>query len=269
MRFPYTFTDQMGLTVTLPQLPQRIVSLVPSQTELLFDLGLEDRLVGLTKFCIHPSDKVKQKTIIGGTKNFKLEVIDELQPDLIIGNKEENYEEGIAGLQDKYPVWMSDIYTLEDSLEMISQVGELTGTEARAEKIRQGIAAGFNNLQPVHPAIPTAYFIWRNPYMAVGSNNFIDHLLQRCGFSNIFADQPRYPEVSPEQLQAAAPKLILLSSEPYPFQEKHFGEFQEMCPEAVIKVVDGEMFSWYGSRLLQAPAYLHGIIEEVEQGIGH
>lgn len=269
MRFPYTFTDQMGRQVTLPQLPQRIVSLVPSQTELLFDLGLDERIVGLTKFCIHPKEKVKQKTMIGGTKNFKLEVIDALRPDLIIGNKEENYEEGIASLQEKYPVWMSDIYTLEDSLGMISQIGQITGTEEKAEEIVQGIAAGFDNLQPVHPAIPTAYFIWRKPYMAVGSDNFIDYLLQRCGFRNVFADQPRYPEVSPEQLQAANPKLILLSSEPYPFQGKHFAEFQEMCPEAEIKVVDGEMFSWYGSSLLKAPAYLQEVVKEVKQGIAH
>ena len=263
MHFPYTFTDQMGHSVTLPQLPQRIVSLVPSQTELLFDLGLEDRLVGITKFCIHPQEKVKQKTVIGGTKNFKLDVIDELKPDLIIGNKEENYQEGIAALQQKYPVWMSDIYTLEDALQMMTQVGELTGTEAKAREMAQGIATGFENLQPLRPAIPTAYFIWRKPYMAVGSNNFIDHLLQRCGFANVFAGQERYPEVSPEQLQAAAPKLILLSSEPYPFQEKHFAEFQEMCPEATISIVDGEMFSWYGSRLLKAPAYLQVLLAQV------
>ncbi|WP_299987074.1 ABC transporter substrate-binding protein [uncultured Pontibacter sp.] len=264
MRFPYTFTDQMGHQITLPHLPQHIVSLVPSQTELLFDLGLEDRIVGLTKFCIHPKDKVKQKSIIGGTKNFKLEVIDELKPDLIIGNKEENYEKGIAALQEKYPVWMSDIYTLEDSLEMISQIGKLTGTEVKAQKLVQGIALGFEKLRPAQPAIPTAYFIWRKPYMAVGSDNFIDHMLQRYGLSNIFADQPRYPEISPEQLQAANPQLILLSSEPYPFQEKHFAEFRELCPQAKIKVVDGEIFSWYGSRLLKAPEYLQGVIAEVK-----
>ncbi|MBF8964032.1 ABC transporter substrate-binding protein [Pontibacter sp. FD36] len=254
----------MDHTVTLPHLPQRIISLVPSQTELLFDLGLEDRIVGLTKFCIHPKDKVKQKTIIGGTKNFKLEVIDELQPDLIIGNKEENYEEGIAALQEKYPVWMSDIYTLEDALEMIIQIGKLTGTEVKAQELVKGIALGFEKLIPAQPAISTAYFIWRKPYMAVGSDNFIDHMLQRCGFSNIFADQPRYPEISPEQLQTANPQLILLSSEPYPFQEKHFAEFRELCPQAKIKVVDGEMFSWYGSRLLKAPEYLQGVIAEVK-----
>ncbi|MHC2991272.1 iron ABC transporter [Pontibacter sp. HJ8] len=263
MSFPHTFTDQIGHRIVLPQLPQRIVSLVPSQTELLFDLGLGDRIVGLTKFCIHPKEQVKQKTIRGGTKNFRFEVIDGLQPDLIIGNKEENYKEGIELLQQRYKVWMSDIYTLEDALAMMQQVGQLTGTEAKAKQLIQGIASGFGALQPVQPGIPTAYFIWRKPYMAAGNHNIIDHMLQRCGFVNAFADLARYPEVSPAQLQQAAPQLILLSSEPYPFQEKHLAEFQKLCPQAVVKVVDGEMFSWYGSRLLHAPAYLQQIVEEV------
>ncbi|WP_026236527.1 helical backbone metal receptor [Pontibacter roseus] len=265
MRFPYTFTDQMGHQITLPHLPRRIVSLVPSQTELLFELGLGERVVGLTKFCIHPQQQVKLKEVVGGTKNFKLDVIDQLLPDLIIGNKEENYQEGIARLQEKYPVWMSDIYTLEDALGMILQIGQLTDTEQRAQELAQGIAAGFEKLQPLQTAIPTAYFIWRKPYMAVGSHNIIDHMLQRCGFANVFADTARYPEVAPEQLQQITPQLILLSSEPYPFQEKHFVEFQALCPQAIIKVVDGEMFSWYGSRLLLAPAYLQQLVNEVRQ----
>ncbi len=255
----------MGHQIMLQQSPQRIVSLVPSQTELLFDLGLGDRVVGLTKFCIHPKEQVKQKTIIGGTKNFKFEVIDQLQPDLIIGNKEENYKEGIEQLQAKYRVWMSDIYTLEDALEMMQQVGLLTGTEAKAVALVQSIKSGFEQLQPVQPSIATAYFIWRKPYMAVGSHNIIDHMLQRCGFANVFAHTARYPEVSPEQLQHANPQLILLSSEPYPFKKKNIAEFRELCPQASIKVVDGEMFSWYGSRLLQAPKYLEQLIEEVKQ----
>jgi ABC-type Fe3+-hydroxamate transport system substrate-binding protein len=258
-----TFTDQMGHQVTLSQLPQRIVSLVPSQSELLFDLGLADRVVGVTKFCIHPKEQVKQKVKVGGTKNFNFDKIDELQPDLIIGNKEENYKEGIEQLQQKYNVWMSDIYTLADALQMLQQVGQLTGTETRAAELEQSISYGFEQLQPIQPSIKTAYFIWRKPYMAVGSRNIIDHILRRCGFVNAFADLERYPEISPEQLQQADPQLILLSSEPYPFKEKHIAEFRELCPRASIKVVDGEMFSWYGSRLLKAPAYLQQVIEEV------
>lgn len=259
-----TYTDQMGHQLSLPQLPQRIVSLVPSQTELLFDLGLGDRVVGLTKFCIHPQTQVKGKTIIGGTKNFHFDKIDALQPDLIIGNKEENYKEGIEQLQQKYKVWMSDIYTLEDALHMIRQIGEITGSQPQAEKLSASIAAGFAQLQPAQPSIKTAYFIWRKPYMAVGSHNIIDHMLQRCGFSNVFSERSRYPEISTEQLQQADPQLILLSSEPYPFKEKHIVEFQELCPQASIKVVDGEMFSWYGSRLEKAPAYFRQVIDEVK-----
>ncbi|MER2996383.1 ABC transporter substrate-binding protein [Pontibacter populi] len=254
----------MGRQVTLPTLPQRIVSLVPSQTELLFDLGLGDRIVGVTKFCIHPKAQVKTKTIVGGTKNFKFDVIDQLQPDLIIGNKEENYKEGIEQLQSKYPVWMSDIYTFEDSLEMMLQLGNLTGTETKATELAQTIASGFEKLQPGTPTIKTAYFIWRGPYMAVGGNNFINHILQRCGFENVFSELERYPEITSDQLQQARPQLILLSSEPYPFKEKHIAEFQAICPQAKIKVVDGEMFSWYGSRLAMAPAYLQRVIDEVK-----
>ncbi|MBC5993553.1 ABC transporter substrate-binding protein [Pontibacter sp. SD6] len=255
----------MGHSLVLEQLPQRILSLVPSQTELLFDLGLGDRIVGVTKFCIHPKEQVKQKPKIGGTKNFKFDVIDQLQPDLIIGNKEENYQEGIEQLQQKYNVWMSDIYTLDDALEMLRQVGQLTGTEAKAAELEQSIKAGFEQLKPLQPSIKTAYFIWRKPYMAVGTNNIIDHMLQRCGLDNVFGHLSRYPEITAEQLQQANPQLILLSSEPYPFKEKHIQEFQEICPQASIKVVDGEMFSWYGSRLLQAPAYLQQVIDEVRQ----
>lgn len=257
----------MGRHITLPQLPQRIVSLVPSQTELLFDLGLGDRIVGLTKFCIHPKEQVKQKTIIGGTKNFHFDRIDALQPDLIIGNKEENYKEGVEQLQAKHPVWMSDIYTLEDALQMQRQLGELTGTVARAIELEQSITAEFEQLRPLQPNIKTAYFIWRKPYMAVGSHNIIDHMLGRCGFDNAFSDLARYPEISPAQLQQANPQLILLSSEPYPFKDKHIAEFQELCPQASIKVVDGEMFSWYGSRLLQAPKYLQQVIGEVQRQV--
>ncbi|GAB3197774.1 helical backbone metal receptor [Pontibacter aydingkolensis] len=253
----------MGNSILLEQVPQRIVSLVPSQTELLFDLGLGDHIVGVTKFCIHPKEHVKQKSKVGGTKNFNFDVIDQLQPYLIIGNKEENYKEGIEQLQQKYKVWMSDIYTLDDALEMMLQVGQVTGSEIRAHELTQSINAGFEQLRPLEPRIKAAYFIWRKPYMAVGSNNFIDHVLQRCGFDNVFNKMARYPEITAEQLQQANPQLILLSSEPYPFKEKHIQEFQEICPQASIKIVDGEMFSWYGSRLLKAPAYLQQVIEEV------
>lgn len=259
-----TFTDQLQNAIFLAEKPKRIISLVPSQTELLFDLGLENEIVGITKFCIHPSEKVKTKTKIGGTKNFNFEVIDELHPDLIIGNKEENYQEGIEKLTKKYPVWMSDIFTLEDSLEMIRKVGEITGKTENAIEIAKKIETGFAALPKPETKLRAAYFIWKNPYMAAGSNTFINNMLGRCGFRNVFENAERYPEISMELLQKSKPEVILLSSEPYPFQEKHFQEFQEICPNAKIMIVDGEMFSWYGSRLLKAPKYFQQLITDMK-----
>lgn len=239
--------------------PQRIISLVPSQTELLFDLGLAGRVVGITKFCIHPAPFCKHTPKVGGTKHFHFDTIDRLQPDLIIGNKEENYKEGIERLQQKYPVWMSDIYTLEDALHMILEVGHLTGTPAKASEIAEHIKNGFTELQALSGK-KVAYLIWRNPYMVAGSHTFIHDMLSRCGFENVFAGNARYPEITPEQLSAAKPDYIFLSSEPFPFSEKHLTEFRQICPEATIKIVDGEMFSWYGSRLLLSVPYFRQLL---------
>jgi ABC-type Fe3+-hydroxamate transport system substrate-binding protein len=247
-------TDQMGHQLEMPSPPQRIISLVPSQTELLFDLGLEERIVGLTKFCIHPREKVKGKTIIGGTKNFHLEVIRQLQPDLVIGNKEENYLEGIRELQQHYPVWMTDMKNLEEALAMISGIGMVTATSDKAACLIHAIRREFAALPPADP-IPAAYFIWKKPYMTVGQETFIQDMLRQAGFANVFHSRSRYPEVTKEEIRRAQPAVILLSSEPYPFGEKHLAEFKEICPQAQVKLVDGEMFSWYGSRLRLAPAY--------------
>lgn len=253
-----TFTDQMGRSVGLEKKPQRIISIVPSQTELLFDLGLRDEVAGITKFCIHPEEWFRAKRRVGGTKNLDLEKIKALQPDLIIGNKEENEREQVEELMQHYPVWMSDITTLDDSLEMIRSVGEITGTTEKAHALIHQITTDFAALQSAIPnpqsAIRTAYFIWKNPYMAAGQSTFIDHMLQRCGLANAFA-LTRYPAVTPAEIAEANPDLILLSSEPYPFKDKHIEEFRSICPNAKIMVVDGEMFSWYGSRLQHAPAY--------------
>lgn len=256
------YTDQMQRLVEVPEKPRRIVSLVPSQTELLYSLGLEEEVVGLTKFCVHPAHWRKRKQVIGGTKQFHLDKIKTLQPDLIIGNKEENYQEGIEALAKEFPVWMSDIFTLEDALQMMRQVGEITNRKEEAVTLASRIADGFRRLAPM-PAVGVLYFIWRKPYMAVGGNTFIDEMLHRCGFTNLLAAQARYPELSEEAIRELNPRLILLSSEPYPFKEKHIAEFRALCPEAQVLVVDGEMFSWYGSRLLQAVPYLQGLQQEV------
>jgi ABC-type Fe3+-hydroxamate transport system substrate-binding protein len=255
---PLTLTDQMGRRVAVPFPPRRIVSLVPSQTELLFDLGLGDKVVGVTKFCIHPTEARSKATVIGGTKNFDFEKIAGLKPDIIIANKEENYQAGIEQLAATYPVWLSDISNLPEALDMIRRLGFLAGAKEQADAMASTIEASFvlpADSATVVPLVSAAYLIWRKPYMVAATGTFIDDMLRRAGFANAFAGQARYPEITAEQLAAAAPQRILLSSEPYPFGEKHVAEFQAICPAATIEVVDGELFSWYGSRLQQAAAY--------------
>ena len=250
--------DQMGVHIELKSAPQRIVSLVPSQTELLYDLGLEDRVVGITKFCVHPDHWRKTKKIIGGTKKFDIDTIRSLQPDLILGNKEENYQEGIAELKKEFPVWMSDIAGLEQALEMIAEVSNLTDTIAKGTEIVAAIRSEFNKLEPL-PKLATLYLMWRDPLMGAASGTFIDSMLRMTGLVNVLSKHYRYPELSAETVRNLNPSLILLSSEPFPFSEKHVPEIKDILPLAEIRFVDGEMFSWYGSRLLLAPAYFNSI----------
>jgi len=249
--------DQLGRLVEFNFPPQRIISLVPSQTELLFDLGLADRVVGLTKFCVHPNEWFTSKTKVGGTKKFRFDIIDSLQPDLIIGNKEENYEEGITRLTSKYPVWMSDIISWENALLMIREVGSLVDENAKVELLLEEIQNKFKKIKPL-PAKRVLYFIWRKPWMAAGKNTFIDAMLLKIGLVNCIETE-RYPELSLENIKKLSPDIILLSSEPFPFQQKNIKELQPFLPTAKIILVDGEMFSWYGSRLIKAADYFSTI----------
>lgn len=253
-----SFTDQMGTSVALDFPPQRIISLVPSQTELLADLGLGDRVVGITKFCIHPASWLATKTVVGGTKQFNLEAIDSLQPDLVLGNKEENYREGIEILRQRYPVWVSDVADLAGALSMIRAIGELTGADIAADRMAGDIGKAFSQLRP-HAPRSVLYLIWRKPWMAAGRGTFIHNLLEQAGFKNV-VETSRYPALLPEEICDLSPDLIFLSSEPFPFQQKHSGELKALCPGAQTLLVDGEMFSWFGSRLLQAPAYFNSIL---------
>ncbi|MDB5091017.1 MAG: cobalamin-binding protein [Mucilaginibacter sp.] len=256
------FYDQLNREVNLPSVPERIISVVPSQTELLFYLGLNDEVIGITKFCIHPTDKFKSTIKIGGTKQLDVAKIKALQPDLIIANKEENERSQLEELMKYFPVWISDISDLDGALEMIAGVGALVGKHKEALALNNNISLKFKELKLVQLNLRVAYFIWRKPYMVAGKNTFIDDMLQKCGLVNAF-EMERYPEIDASLLRETNPGVILLSSEPYPFKEKHITELKAIVPNAVIKLVDGEMFSWYGSRLLDAPAYFNTLISEL------
>jgi ABC-type Fe3+-hydroxamate transport system substrate-binding protein len=250
--------DQTGREVEIPDFPQRIISLVPSQTELLFDLGLGDRVVGITKFCVHPNEWFKTKTRVGGTKIIRHGVIDALQPDLIIGNKEENTEDDIARLSKNYPVWVSDVRTLDSAMEMIFAIGQLTQTGPLAAGINTEIRDRFTQLLPAK-TYRTLYLIWRKPFMAVGKNTFVDDMLMRCGLINCLETE-RYPELQPNDIRDLNPEVVLLSSEPYPYKEQHIAEIKRLLPEANVQLVDGEPFSWYGSRVLNSVSYFNKLL---------
>lgn len=259
-----TLTDQLGREITLSNQPKRIVSLVPSQTELLYYLGLDSAICGITKFCIHPTQKTLNTVKIGGTKQLNIPLIKSLGPDLIIANKEENDRLQLEELMSGYPTYVSDPYNLTTALQMINDVGVLTGREGPARQLYDAIMTAFNKLYLPPQSLCVAYFIWRKPYMVAGKLTFIDDMLQQCGFTNVF-EQARYPQISVNDLVAANPDVVLLSSEPYPFKQKHVNELQTLLPNAIIKLVDGEMFSWYGSRMLYAPGYFMELINSIKQ----
>lgn len=249
--------DQMKREVNLPAFPLRIVSIVPSQTELLYYLGLEDQVVGITKFCIHPEKWFRSKERIGGTKSLDIDKIKALKPDLIIGNKEENEQQDIEALQELAPIWMSDIFDLEDALEMIFSLGKLTNKSIEAKALINQILYNFESIVTKNKSV--LYFIWEEPMMLAGKNTFIDAMLQKCGLTNL-AGEDRYPTAAGNE----NPDLVFLSSEPYPFAEKHVASFQAKYPNAQIVLVDGEFFSWYGSRLKNAPAYFNQLLAQLK-----
>lgn len=257
------FTDQMGRTVRIDFPPKRIVSLVPSQTELLFSLGLDAEVVGITKFCVHPKDWFRSKQRIGGTKQVKIELIRALNPDLIIGNKEENTQDDIEQLSREFPVWMSDIVTMRDALEMIEQIGLLTNRSRKAGEITSAVSHAFDQLSRQTSGTEgkkVAYLIWKNPYMLAGKNTFVDAMLHTLGLQNI-TSETRYPVWDP--ISGEAPDLVFLSSEPYPFRTDDCQYFQTVFPGAHVVIVDGEYFSWYGSRLMDAPAYFEQLLRSI------
>lgn len=246
--------------------PQRIVSLVPSLTELLYYLNVQDATIGITKFCVHPKQWQRTKIIIGGTKNIQLDKIKSINPDLIISNKEENVKEQIENLANHYPVWVTDVNNLDTALQMINDIGQLTNSAATANVLSNHIQNSFAKLFKTHLKLNTAYVIWRKPYMTVGGDTFIHAMLADCGLRNIFENEKRYPITSVDELKKRQCQLLLLSSEPYPFKQQHLNELQAELPDTIILLVNGEMFSWYGIRLLFAVDYFKELINKINAG---
>ena len=241
----------------------RIVSLVPSLTEYLWALGLEKEVVGITKFCIHPKAWWQHKTRVGGTKKVNFETIATLQPTLIIANKEENTKEDIELLVSKYEVLLTDIQTLDDAFFYLLEIGERVNRVEAARSLVDQIKKDFQALGPIGKGASFLYFIWKDPYFVVGPQTYIHALLSYFGLEN-FCSIERYPELqevlSKKEELLDHPDIIFLSSEPFPFNEAHIASFQKQFPNSKVRLIDGEMCSWYGSRMLEVPKYIEQVL---------
>jgi ABC-type Fe3+-hydroxamate transport system substrate-binding protein len=245
-----SFIDQLNRSVSLSETPLRIVSLVPSQTELLFSLGLDEEVVGITKFCVHPNNWYRSKPRIGGTKTVHIEKVRALSPTLIIANKEENTKADIEALEKIAPVWISDVCNIADSLDMIQRIGALVNRSPKAAEIITKLRTGFEQINHIIKGKTVLYLIWKNPIMVAASGTYINAMLEHLGFVNLASEQTRYPELTLDDLKKLKPDFLVLSSEPYPFKVRDISLYKVALPTTAIKLVDGELYSWYGSRLL-------------------
>lgn len=246
--------DALGREVPVDPHPDRVVSLCPSQTELLFELGVGDRVVGVTKFCVHPRAQVQTRARVGGTKNVDIERVRALRPDLVLAEKEENTRDTVLTLEREFPVFVTDVVDVDSALAMIATVAELFGVDERAATLETSIRVSLGELD-VTKRWRVLYLIWREPWMAAGRGTYIDSVLAACGFDNAIGD-PRYPELTLSAMRDLEPDFVFLSSEPFPFRARHRQELAEAMPTPGIVHVDGEVFSWYGSRMTQIAPYV-------------
>lgn len=254
--------DKLGRPLEIPVEPQRVISLCPSQTETLLCLGLGERLVGRTRYCIHPADQVSKIPVVGGTKKIDAALVAELQPDLIIAEKEENTQSDVEKLSEIAPVYVTNIESYRDALESIIELGDIVGCLTTAYQWKEKIAQAFARLSPIPTPKSVLYLIWRKPYMAAGKSTFIDSILSYLGLQNIAHSlEGRYPTLDkPENL---FPEFVFLSTEPYPFTEKHIPELQAIWPEAAYFIVRGDYFSWYGVRMVEAASYFQRLLRDL------
>ena len=254
--------DDLLREVRISQPARRIVCLVPSITETLFALGAGERLVGITDYCIHPENQVRSKAKVGGTKNFLVNKVIELDPDLVIANAEENRKHQVDKLEEAgLSVFVTFPKSIDGCLKMIADMASLTGTERAARMILSSIEEARTDAlrrgsdQPCRVLCP----IWKNPYMTINQDTFVNSVIRNSGGRNIFEDSAdRYPEFSLSEAAARRPDVILLPTEPYHFGEADTADFHEMgtgipaIHNRRIHIVEGELLSWYGPRSARA-----------------
>lgn len=250
----------------------RIVSLVPSLTELLVDLGLGGQLVGRTGFCVHPRAVVRRLPKIGGTKGFSIDRLRALAPTHVIVNIDENRRDEVSALDAFVPhVIVTHPLTVGDNLELYRLLGGVFDREAQASALAAGLEREWTALRAQSERLPrqsVLYLIWQEPWLGVARDTYISHVLAAAGWDSLpSASALRYPPVDLPQLAAQA-HLVLLSSEPYPFRERHRRLLGEQLPGVRVALIDGEMVSWYGSRAIRGLAYLRQLRTRLAKSTG-
>jgi ABC-type Fe3+-hydroxamate transport system substrate-binding protein len=255
--------------------PQRIVSLVPSLTEALFALGLGERVVGVTEWCVHPAEGVAPLAKIGGTKSPDIRAVLALRPDLVIANREENRRRDVERLESAgIRVWVTHPRTVRDGVELLGALADLGAPEERKRAVvgpAMAALAGAEQ-QGFERRVRVVCPIWRDPWMVVGDDTYAHDLITLCGGENVFAgvSQRRYPRVKLAEIEAAAPELILLPDEPYAFGQRDAQELAALDIPAAhagrIHLIDGTLVSWYGPRILQAIDTLCGLFAGATTG---
>jgi len=261
-------TDQIGREIIIETTPKRVVSLVPSQTELLCDLALENEVVGITRYCVHPYHLKSTKTIVGGTKKIDVERIKSLKPDFILCNKEENMYNFLPKLESIAPIYFSDVNTIEDSISLIKDLGKILNRRTESNNLIEKLNFKLNDFKSFienQPVRKVAYFIWGKPYMVAANDTFINEMLKLNKFENIYAFMSRYPKVEIDAIRYNGdPDVIILSSEPFPFKDHHAFEIGSYTNRAATVFADGEMFSWFGSRMLKSFDYFKELHKRLE-----
>jgi len=273
---PAPVVDASGVVFSLPASPRRIVSLIPSITEILFALGLGEAVVGCTIYCTEPADGVATKTRIGGEKNPRLELIRELAADLVIANIEENVRQHVETLRGwGIPVFVTYPRTVAGGVELVRQLGQVTGAAAPAVAIATALERQLEALDARGRGRARARVfcpIWRHPYMTINADTYVHDMLAVCGGDNVFAGRPaRYPEISLVEVAQARPEVILLPDEPYRFRAAHLADFAPFpeipaVRDGRIHLVDGKLLSWYGPRIERALAVLPPLLTGLARG---
>jgi len=236
--------------------PERIVSLVPSLTELLHWLGCGDSLVGRTQFCTEPAEFVASVPAMGGTKNPSIERVVAARPDLVLANREENRREDIEALRAAgIEVLLTDPNTVTEAVTMIRELGQIFGESARAELLALETEAALAACRPLGVRVYAG--VWHNPMMGLGGESYGSDLLERCGAINVLRERPRYPQVAFDEVAALSPELIILPDEPFPFGADHAAYYGQIAP---VELIDGKLLWWYGPRMPEAIKALSALL---------